>query len=122
MLDDDSLRAEAVSLGIDPADHCCVRMAVAIARGPKLPDLPVLTWSASWNEYRIGIAGDGSREKGGSIWQRVPASFCPWCGAPLPPSRRDEWYERLHGLGYLDPGNEEIPPEFNSDAWWRSDQ
>ena len=32
-----------------------------------------------------------------------------------------EWYERLYALGFDDPGEQDIPEEFNSDEWWRKD-
>ena len=114
------MRDEALSLGVDASQHCCATMAVAVARAPKLPTHPVVTWVPKWNEYLIGIAGSGSRApSGGSLWERVPAQFCPWCGSTLPASRREEWYDRLHALGYDDPGEQEVPGEFAGDAWWR---
>jgi hypothetical protein len=43
---------------------------------------------------------------------------CPWCGAALPPSLRDEFFERLEAMG-LDPEDSAVPLQFRSDAWWR---
>jgi len=42
--------------------------------------------------------------------------FCLWCGAELPPSRRDDWFDRLEKLG-VDPWDEDVPEEFRTDAW-----
>jgi len=29
------------------------------------------------------------------------------------------WYNTLRSLGYDDPGEQDMPEEFNSDVWWR---
>ncbi|MGN7158827.1 DUF6980 family protein [Sphingomonas sp. SAFR-052] len=44
--------------------------------------------------------------------------YCPWCGQKLPPSKRDEWFDAIERLG-LDPWADEVPEDFQSDAWWR---
>jgi hypothetical protein len=49
------------------------------------------------------------------------ASFCPWCGSALPASKRSDWYESLYARGFEDPGNDVIPAEYDSDAWWRGE-
>lgn len=101
--------------GIVPEHHCCIDMAFAIAhpienehRGPNR----VLDWIACWNEYIIPVAYDG--------YSSTPIRFCLFCSRELPASRREQWYQTLYGLGYSDPGEQEIPEEYNSDAWWRS--
>ena len=111
---DDERRAHCRSREIEPDDHCCLDMAWFIsqpnewpAQGPNSPIL----WVASWDEYRINIPRDG--------WASTPIRFCPWCGACLPESKADLWHQILHDRGYADPGNDEIPEEFNSDEWWR---
>jgi hypothetical protein len=64
------------------------------------------------NEYGL-IIHDGGRSY-------VVIAHCPWCGASLPDSKRDEWFERLEAMG-LNPWTDEIPPEYESGAWWRAE-
>jgi hypothetical protein len=45
---------------------------------------------------------------------------CPWCGARLPDSRRDEWLRRVRALGIEDPADPRLPDELKSDAWYRN--
>ncbi|AOT68318.1 DUF6980 family protein [Geosporobacter ferrireducens] len=45
--------------------------------------------------------------------------FCPWCGAELPESKRDKWFEELEQLGYDSPYDKEIPQKYKSDKWYR---
>jgi len=72
----------------------------------------VVDWIASWNEYRIPVAYDG--------YASTLMQFCPWCGAKLSESKKELWYQTLYKLGYDDPTEQDIPDEFNSDAWWRN--
>jgi hypothetical protein len=71
----------------------------------------VIDWIASWNEYLIPVSRGG--------YSATPITYCPWCGSRLPESRREEWHSVLYGLGYSDPGEQEIPKAFETDAWWR---
>lgn len=73
----------------------------------------VLDWIASWDEYRIPMSYDG--------YSSTLIHYCPWCGHTLAESKRRLWYERLYSLGYDDPGNEDIPDEYQTDEWWRSE-
>jgi hypothetical protein len=43
--------------------------------------------------------------------------FCPWCGAGLPDSLRDRWFEELAARG-IDPWEGEISEPFLSSPWW----
>lgn len=52
---------------------------------------------------------------GGSSFQLL--YFCPFCGAALPGSLRDAWFERLDSLG-LDVGDD-VPEDLVSDSWWK---
>jgi hypothetical protein len=101
--------------GIRPEQHCCLDLAYAIAR-PRLSPYQgpsvIVEWSAAWNEYRLPMAHDG--------YTPTPIRYCPWCGTRLPPSRREEWYRALRGLGIDDPGEADaVPPAFETDEWWR---
>ena len=77
------------------------------------PPNRVVDWIASWDKYRIPVPYDG--------YSSTAIRFCPMVRVGLPASRREEWYRVLHGMGYSDPGGDDgIPPEFESDEWWRS--
>ena len=45
-------------------------------------------------------------------------SFCPWCGARLPVSKREAWFDELEAQG-IDPSQDDIPEKFQTDQWWR---
>jgi hypothetical protein len=86
--------------------HCCQRLAEAVAD----PDVPV-DYVPKFREYGIRILD------GGSAVLRI--THCPWDGSPLPESLRDAWFDAIEAMG-LGPGDEDIPPEYESDAWWRT--
>lgn len=67
--------------------------------------------SAKFDEYGIII------HDGGSAFEII--KFCPWCGAKLPESKRDIWFEELEKLGINDPWEEEIPKKFKTDEWYK---
>jgi len=116
----EDLRRIAEEHGINADEHCCLQMAARIGLGRAArPDLPVVVWLPYWNEYLIPVAGGLSLSQRGH-WNREPMDYCPWCGARLPRSLRDDWYRRLYALGYDDPGEQDVPEIFNSDGWWRS--
>jgi len=51
--------------------------------------------------------------------------WCPFCGAPLPSSLRDLWFERMYesfGKSDLVYGKSKVPREYESDLWWRRDR
>jgi Domain of unknown function (DUF6980) len=74
----------------------------------RCPD-SLIAYIPKYDEYGI-IVHDG----GSSI---VEISFCPWCGARLPESKRDRWFDELEKRG-VNPTSDPIPPEFESDAWY----
>ncbi len=111
---DEEKRQYCLSRGIDPALHCCLDTAFHIAHPVETPHQGrnrVVDWIASWDEYLVPVAHDG--------YAATLMRFCPWCGARLPESKRELWYQSLYQLGYSDPGEDDIPPEFHSDRWWR---
>ena len=111
---DEERRQHCLAQGIDPEQHCCLDMAWFIAEPVEWPSQgpnPIMMWIASWDEYRINIPTGGHTS--------VRIRHCPWCGTRLPESKRALWHETLEAMGYADPGNDDIPKEFNSDAWWR---
>lgn len=97
--------------------HCCDRMTKQVQSTcadhlvpANCPDSLIAYWPR-FDEYGIRV-----RDGGGSV---IAIKFCPWCGLNLPPSRRDEWFDRLRDLGIDDPGESPIPTPFQSDAWYR---
>ncbi|AIL66129.1 hypothetical protein NOVO_09075 [Rickettsiales bacterium Ac37b] len=47
-------------------------------------------------------------------------NFCPWCGAKLPKSLRDEYFDIIYDeLGMDDEFDPNLPEEFKSDEWWK---
>ena len=44
----------------------------------------------------------------------VLVAFCPWCGARLPESQRDRWFEETEAKGFTD---DTLPPEYRTGAW-----
>lgn len=75
----------------------------------RCPD-SLVYFSSKFVEYGL-IVHDGGRST-------VVISFCPWCGAHLPPSQRDRWFEELKSLG-IDPWEDDVPPEYQDGRWLR---
>lgn len=75
------------------ATHCCERMTVhPEGRCPEHQDRAdgpdaLVRYSPELREYGLWIH-DGGRSS-------IRIVFCPWCGAPLPRSRRDDEEESL---------------------------
>lgn len=98
--------------------HCCQRMKdnSVVDAGWESdayddPDI-LVSYISKFNEYGIIIHDGGSSSIG--------ISYCPWCGSRLPESKRDEWHEALEKLGFDDPSEQDIPTEYNSEAWYQS--
>lgn len=64
-----------------------------------------------FREYGIHILD------GGSSYMTI--NYCPWCGALLPSSLREQWFDRLEELG-LEPDSENLPVMLTTDGWWRT--
>ncbi|GAA1526044.1 hypothetical protein GCM10009678_04300 [Actinomadura kijaniata] len=101
----------------DSVRFCCELMAEQVEHECEhhpdrftCPDALVY-YSAKFDEYGL-IIHDGS-----SSVSRI--RFCPWCGAKLPPSQRAAWFAALESRG-IDLWKDEVPPEFETDAWRRS--
>jgi hypothetical protein len=41
---------------------------------------------------------------------------CPWCGTPLPPSQRHDWFDAVARAGHS-PDDADLPDRFTSSAW-----
>ncbi len=87
--------------------HCCHEHDRHLKEGEV-----ALIYIEEFREYGIKILD------GGTSFQEI--RFCPWCGARLPVSLRDEWYRRIEVLG-KEP-EDELPPSMHSDEWWRSEE
>jgi hypothetical protein len=85
--------------------HLCEGMGRALAD----LDIPVV-YNDKLREHSILI------QDGGSSVALI--EFCPFCGAKLPDSLRNEWFDRLEQLG-LEPDSPELPAGMSSGAWWR---
>ena len=73
------------------------------------PDNLVI-YSPKFDEFGL-IIHDGGHS-------HIEIQFCPWCGAGLPKSKRDRWFDELEAMG-IDPGEDDIPPHYRSNAWYR---
>lgn len=95
--------------------HCCDAMRRAInhecAVHPDPFDCPdaLIAYSPKFDEYGI-IVHDG-----GTAVSHI--DFCPWCGARLPESERDRWFDELDVRGFSDPWEQEIPAEYRDHRW-----
>jgi Domain of unknown function (DUF6980) len=75
------------------------------------PDV-LISYIPKFDEYGIIIHDGGSSS--------ISIYHCPWCGTKLPESKRDKWFDVLEEMGFDDPSEQNIPSEFNSDAWRRN--
>ena len=97
------------------ASHCCDRMRLELRKsapstGRGWPPDALIAYLPKFDEYGLVVHDGGS--------SMVQIQFCPWCGTRLPESRRDQWFETLQNRG-VDPMSDPVPPEFQSDAWYR---
>ena len=97
--------------------HCCAAMTNALyfqcsdhKDKFECPDT-LISYNEKFDEYGL-IIHDGG-ESASTI------RYCPYCGQQLPESKRVLWFETLEGMGFDDPVEQEIPPEFHSGAWYR---
>lgn len=70
----------------------------------------IIQYSDRFDEYGIVIHDGGNSS--------IIINYCPWCGKELPKSKRDEWFDTLEKLGFINPLEEDIPIEFKSNLWW----
>lgn len=96
--------------------HCCDDMTAAIANDcTQHADDPfacadmLIAYSPVFGEYGL-IVHDGGAST-------VTIRHCPWCGAKLPESQRERWFDELEARGFDDPLSQDIPPEYRSAAW-----
>ena len=98
--------------------YCCDPMRIAVADFCDQHDDPwqcnraSLVYNEAMDEYGVLV-----RER---INEYVLIRHCPWCGAGLPASRRDEWFDALEARGFDDVlglDAADLPPEFLTAAW-----
>jgi hypothetical protein len=63
-----------------------------------------------FREYGILVLDGGS--------SFIAISHCPWCGTALPDTLRNRWFKEIEARGF-EVGDERIPAELISDAWWK---
>ncbi len=68
----------------------------------------LVSYNAVFDEYGI-IVHDGGPSS-------VMIDFCPWCGAKLPASQRDRYFDELDRMG-LRPSDTGVPEAYRSGAW-----
>lgn len=97
-------------------DFCCSMMAswVIIPGERRIFDDgdwedKIIWYLPNFDEYGIPIQDGGS--------SMVTIQCCPWCGRRLPESKRDAWFDAILGMG-IDPGRDEIPEPYQTQAWW----
>ena len=99
--------------------HCCDDMGLAVtfdcdqhADPFECPDY-LIAYNAITAEYGMAIHDGGACV--------VTIAHCPFCGAKLPDSKADRWFEEIEALGFTNPLDANIPQAYKSDAWWRAD-
>ena len=83
---------------------CCKEMKNSVFD----EDIPI-TYIPKFREYGIDIID------GGTSFKLI--KYCPWCGAKLPTSLREEWFDEIYKLN-LEPESPEIPDKYLTDEWW----
>lgn len=104
--------------GVNLADFPCIHMAYharyRCSSHTDPWDCPsvMIAYIEQYDEYGIPI-----RDGNDAYWK---IDNCPWCGASLPPSRREQWLRKLRAMGF-DPLTDfdRIPQAFKSARWYR---
>ena len=98
--------------------HCCELMKAQVDTPCPTHGLrqecsdALISYTEKFDEYGLLLHDGGSSS--------ISISFCPWCGASLSASKRNEWFEQLSVLGFDDPTSQAIPDEFKTDTWYRA--
>ena len=101
-----------------PRRHCCQAMTQGVTyRCPEHPNPfdcgdTLVVYAPPFDEYGLMVHDGGA--------SYVLIRHCPWCGARLPESRRDDWFDALEAIGIDAPLFAEIPEPFKTDAWYRN--
>lgn len=100
-------------------NHCCDQMREALKqdcpqhRWPRVvcPERQI-DYNERFDEYGLTVNDGGSSS--------VVIHFCPWCGAALPESQRDRWFDELEAAGFsVSVGTDltRLPVAYRSGAW-----
>jgi hypothetical protein len=65
------------------SEHCCERMNLHLNDG----EGAAIRYVPEFDEYGIPVLDGGT--------SYIALNFCPWCGAKLPASKRDEYFDKL---------------------------
>ena len=87
--------------------QCCEEMKEHL-RGGEV----AIEFLGKFREYGISYLD------GGSSIQTI--RYCPWCGAQLPASLRERWFDEIERLG-LEPGDANIPEKYLTERWYLED-
>ena len=98
--------------------HCCKDMEEKVLVLHKdqvdTDENRVIDYLPIFREYGIPVRDDSS--------SFIRINYCPWCGKPLPSSKRVEWFETLEKMGYDSPFEQDIPEEFKSEKWYEDQE
>lgn len=98
--------------------HCCQTMHRSLELSCDQHDSPfecpdvALVHNDLFGEYGIPI------RDGGPSYLLI--SHCPWCGATLPKSARDAWFDAVDASGLALTPYAELPPHLRAPAFRRS--
>jgi hypothetical protein len=76
-------------------------------------EVGAVVYTPKFREYGIPLSDGGS--------SKLLIDFCPFCGARLPGSTRERWFDTLDELG-LEPGDDRIPAAMETDEWWSTER
>lgn len=95
--------------------HCCAEMTAALTFDCDLhadpfdcPDT-VLVFHELFGEYGLPIRDGGQ--------SYLVVSHCPFCGAGLPESLREGWFDAVEAAGLEDTAFDDLPDRFRSGTW-----
>ncbi|HET6950372.1 MAG TPA: hypothetical protein VFI47_08355, partial [Acidimicrobiales bacterium] len=75
-------------------DHCCEDMCGHLQVG----HIPAVTAAPGRHVVYDAVFDEYSLVREGGL-DASPITHCPWCGAALPPSRREQWFTELSRRG-----------------------
>ncbi|THD03159.1 hypothetical protein B1810_11315 [Panacagrimonas perspica] len=88
------------------SEQCCAAMSDAIAD----PQNPVV-YIPKFREFGLRILDGGTSTS--------EIAYCPWCGARLPTSLRDAWFDELEKLGIDISSDVDVPARYRGADWYQ---
>ena len=101
-------------------NHCCQHMDISVNymcdNGHEKWECAdsLISYDEIFDEYGLIIHDGGA--------SMILINYCPWCGKKLPESKRDKWFNELEKIGFLEPTEEDIPPEYRSCDWYKKNE